>query len=1620
MPIGLSLNIFYFDLEVDPRTQKVLEYGSLVNGNQYRGRNKDKFRVLSETADTICGHNILAHDLPILRKQSFPASFFQKSKIDTLLLSVLLFPKKPYHHLVKDYHLEGTALNNPLADAKLTKELLADLLTAFYELPTPLKVIYYSLLRKKSGFDGFFKHVSKENLLAIDTKEEIVVYIKDHYAKLFCEKAALINFVEYNSTALAFAIAIITVDDTDSLLPSWVKHQFPATTEIINRLRVACLGNHGCPYCDQLSPVKGLKRFFGFEGFRSFDGDEGKPLQEKVVEAALANESFVAIFPTGGGKSLTFQLPALMKGVANNSLTVVISPLQSLMKDQVDVLRNRHGITAAVTINGMLSPLERSEAMEKVERGGANILYLSPESLRSSSIMRLLKNRVINRFVIDEAHCFSSWGQDFRVDYLYIGNFLNKLIKEKIGISRIPISCFTATAKLAVVEDIQTYFFKKLGLDLAVFQTHAKRKNLSYFVLNVKSKEEKVQKLIDLLRAEEGAKIVYVSRVKKSEELVAILKQNGIVSKAYHGRLERDEKISIQDEFMSNDQELEIIVATSAFGMGVDKDNVKVVIHYNISDSLENYVQESGRAGRKPALQAKCFILFDEQDLDAHFQLLNLTKLSHKEVYQVWQGIKEFKRKKFTKSALEIAKKAGWDTEMRDLETKIKVAIAALEETGYVKREENATSVFAQSILVGNVDEAVHKMDLEIHHFTGKRQRENAQRVIGSLISRAQAKEDTRVDRISESLAIERSEVTSILNVFKQIGILSDEKDLTAYYFTVQGKRNSQQVFAKVTKIEEAMFKLIFSSEHVTRKDIYLRELNEEISEQEVDCNLVVLKEILNYWADVNYIKKERIDKPNDQYRISLNMSFDRFKLSMGKRLEIAVYSLKVLSDVYLPIGKEEEHYKDRKLIEFSVLDLKVETEKLIGETLPTKFYEYILLYLHSLKVIELKDGLMIFYNPMKITRKIDNNKKRYTLTDYEKLAHYYESKTEQIHIVGEYAKKQLENNIAATQFVEDYFSLPFEGFLKRYFNQKKGVIRRTITEKKFNEIFSDLSTEQLNVVKDNHENILVAAGPGSGKTRVLVHKVASLLLIEDVKPEQFLMLTFSRPAALEFRNRLQQLVGNVAYQIDIFTYHGFAFQLMGKLGNLERSQIILTKVKEAIQEEEIPLDRIKNKSVVVVDEYQDVSQTEYDFLMSIVDSAEKIRVIAAGDDDQNIYEFRGSSVKYMRDFVTRQSAMMHYLTKNYRARHNLLSFSNLYLATQLSDERLKSNISLSPHKQVNGRIEIVKYQAKHLILPLIEQLVKEEIRGTVAVLTYKNEESILITSLLKQKGIPARLISDKQGFTLGNLLEIRTFTYFIYDGIQDDFGLITAENWKQQKEKILERYQHSENLELVQRIIDTFASTNPKKFRSAWNTYVRELRIEDFYPPEQNTILVSTMHKAKGKEFDHVFILLNNYPLTSEEKKRVLYVALTRAKDNLFIHTNNIDFPRTGIAALDYQENKENYPAPDTIILEAGMKDIQLGYFKASQTERRVKRLSSGMQLFPDVTQVAIFRDENQNRVLKLSQKFTKRLSAKLSQGYQLEKAYVKYIVVWYDEASGNSYRVVLPEIILKHETKG
>ena len=257
-----------------------------------------------------------------------------------------------------------------------------------------------------------------------------------------------------------------------------------------------------------------------------------------------------------------------------------------------------------LTVNGLLSPVERAEALERVANGLATILYISPELLRSRTIEKLLLTRNVVRFVIDEAHCFSAWGQDFRVDYLYIGDFIRELQGKKGLTSPIPVSCFTATAKQKVISDIRDYFQEKLGLELELFTSAASRENLRYTVLHQETEAEKYNVLRSLIEQRDCPTIVYVSRTRRTRQLAEKLTSDGFPARPYNGKMDPSEKIANQDAFIRG--EVKIIVATSAFGMGVDKKDVRLVIHYDISDSLENYVQEAGRAGRDPSIAAEC------------------------------------------------------------------------------------------------------------------------------------------------------------------------------------------------------------------------------------------------------------------------------------------------------------------------------------------------------------------------------------------------------------------------------------------------------------------------------------------------------------------------------------------------------------------------------------------------------------------------------------------------------------------------------------------------------------------------------------------------------------------------------------------------------------------------------------------------------------------------------------------------------------------------------------------------------------------------------------------------------------------------------------------------------
>ncbi len=1599
----INHSITFIDTEIEPKSKKVLDIGAIKeDGSYFHKTSITEFTGFLTGTKYICGHNILNHDIKYIGNAIIEAGIDPKNLIDTLFLSPLLFPKNPYHLLVKDDKLQTDELNNPLNDSIKAKDLFYDEVAAFKQRDEGLQQIFYLLLKDKREFSAFF-HFMGYTTPARDLEELISQKFKNE----ICKQSNLAMLIFTNPIELAYSLSLIAsfIDDRKirSITPRWVLKNYPEVERIMLLLRnKPCVS--GCSYCNEALDIhKGLKRLFGFDSFRRY-GDE--PLQEKAVKAAVDHKSLIAVFPTGGGKSITFQVPALMSGETSKGLTVVISPLQSLMKDQVDNLE-RAGITDAVTINGLIDPIERAKSFERVEDGSVSMLYISPESLRSKTIERLILGRKIVRFVIDEAHCFSSWGQDFRVDYLYIGDFI-KLIQEQKNLEDgIPVSCFTATAKQKVIEDIRDYFKEKLSLDLELFTSKASRTNLQYKVVEKVDDEDKYQSLRDLIEEKNCPTIVYVSRTNKAYLLAERLTKDGFNAKPYHGKMDKQEKSENQDTFING--HTQIMVATSAFGMGVDKSDVGMVIHYEISDSLENYVQEAGRAGRDEKIVADCFVLFNEEDLGKHFILLNQTKLSIKEIQQVWKAVKDITRFRLTvsNSALEIARKAGWDDNVMEIETRVKTAIAALEDAGYLKRGQNIPSVFANSILSKNAQEAIDKINTS-KRFEGK-QKGKAIRIIKKLFSSKSKKHsseetaESRIDHIGDHLGIDNKEVINIVSMLREEGILSDAKDLTVFIKKGENKNRSFAIADSFSKIEDFLLP-IFSEEE---KTFHLKELNEEAEISGcVDVNISKLKTIINFWAIKSWIKRQKLEYSKNHIRvISLNPT-EMLEEKLEKRHELAKFIVDFLYErSNLSLAKADKD-KEEILVEFSVHELKTAYENGINLRLNIDLndIEDTLFYLSKIEAIKIEGGFMVVYNRLTIERTEQDNKKRYTKEDYQKLHQFYENKVQQIHIVGEYANKMIIDYRDALQFVEDYFQLNYSSFLNKHFKgSRQNDIKLNITPAKFKQLFGDLSPTQLKIIKDNETKyIVVAAGPGSGKTKVLVHKLASLLLMEDVKHEQLLMITFSRAAATEFKKRLLKLIGPAANFIEIKTFHSYCFDLLGKVGSLEKSDVILKKTIEKIKNGEVEASRI-TKTVLVIDEAQDMDQDEFNLIRTLMAQNEEMSVIAVGDDDQNIYGFRGASSKYLEQFIRIDTAIKHELVVNYRSKNNLVEFANRFV--KRIPHRLKENPIISIQAD-NGKVKLVRYHGGNLVQPLVNDLLTVGLSGTTCVLTKTNEEALQVTGQLLKNKMQAKLIQTNDGFILNCLLEVRFFLDEVK--VENDVHVISDEIWENAKSELFLKFKNSTKLGVCKNIIKDFEATNPKKkYKSDLDTFIRESKLEDFFNENGETIFVSTIHKAKGREFDNVFLLLENFNPETDDVKRQLYVAITRAKQNLTIHVNSDFLNDVYDGDIEKVDDREIYDAPNELIMQLSHENVYLGYFEYVQN--RISHLVSGDLLVVKEDGCA---NINGDLVLKFSRKFLEVIAAKKSKGYLLKRACINYIVYWLPEGKKQEVKIVLPEI--------
>ena len=874
----------------------------------------------------------------------------------------------------------------------------------------------------------------------------------------------------------------------------------------------------------------------------------------------------------------------------------------------------------------------------------------------------------------------------------------------------------------------------------------------------------------------------------------------------------------------------------------------------------------------------------------------------------------------------------------------------------------------------------------------------------------------------------------------RQEGILADTRDISAYLQDISDKqRKPQQMLENFAKLERYIL------EHIPDESLHItyKQLNDNAVHDGINTSTEKkIRTLLYFLAVKGYAHKKEDGVRN--LIVTRDKDIETIIKRFERRIEVCRFIIERLYSLAEENSKtitEESNNSSsvdsrEKPLQFSVVellnDLKSSNQSLFSDfsSLQLEDVEEALLYLSKIGAMKLEGGFLVLYNAMAIKR-IKEPRLHYKQEDYRMLNEFYKQKIQQIHIVGEYANLMVRDYDAALQYVQDYFQMDYHCFISKYFKgNRETEIERNVTPSKYKKLFGILSKRQKEII-DDHESrcIVVAAGPGSGKTRVLVHKLASLLLLEDVKHEQLLMLTFSRAAATEFKQRLMQLIGNAAHFVEIKTFHSYCFDLLGRVGNLDEAGDVVKQAAEMINNGEVEPNRI-SKTVLVIDEAQDMSKDDYALVSALMKANEEMRVIAVGDDDQNIYEFRGSNSQYLYVLTQTEHSRFIEMTENYRSLRHIVNAANDFARN--IRQRIKSTpiISMS---QEDGEVRIVKHpyeiQEKKVYMyqPILEDVTRllrsnaskeadassRKKNETISILTQTNEEAVIMLALLHCHGIKAKLVQSMDGLRFWNLAEVRYFLKKIDQGIKETKSPIIPDDiWEAAKQQTFQKYATSQALPYLRRSLQIFEQTNRAKYYSDLREFVFESSVEDFCDISKSDIVVSTIHKAKGHEFDHVLMLITHPEHPTDDILRRYYVGMTRAKRTLAIHTNGNLFD--SLKSAQHLYDAQAYDEPNEIVLQLSHKDVNLGFSKPHKDA--ILCLRSGMPL--TYHDHCLCLPSTGRDIAQLSIKMKEKLGKWELKGYKVTDARIRFIVAWKSKDAPRDEKesaIVLADLAMK-----
>ena len=1698
-PSSFSPRCLALDLEVDTGSGRIRRFGAVRADTREtlafgRGPLDDalaRLDSLAEGAAFVLGHNIVAFDLPHLAAAQPGLRLLQLPALDTLRLNPLAFPRNPYHHLVKHYQdgqLRRVQRNDPLLDAGLALELFEDqgnAMRAANARQPDLVLAWHWLTThdpRDAGTDAWFSTMRR----AVRPTDDAAA---DALARLLSGQACSSSVGEIVATAgaegwaLAYALAWLSVAGGNSVMPPWVMHQFPRAGELVRALRDRACESPACAWCRAYhDPERELARWFGFAAFRAEPADaDGLPLQRAIVAAALRGEHVLAILPTGTGKSLCYQLPALSRYDRTGALTIVISPLVALMADQVAGLE-AIGVSCCAALNGLLSMPERADVLEKVRLGDIGILLVAPEQLRSRGFRRAIEQREIGMWVLDEAHCLSKWGHDFRPDYRYVGRF----IRERAGAGpMVPVLCLTATAKPDVIEDILAHFRERIGVALTLFNGGAQRSNLLFEVVPT-SAPEKLGHIHQLLKSAlpedgTGGAIVFCATRRRAEEVADYLARTGLSAAYFHARLPPERKKEVQRAFIAGD--VRVMAATNAFGMGIDKPDVRVVIHADIPGSLENYLQEAGRAGRDRAL-ARCVLLFTPDDVERQFGMSARSRLTQPEIMAILKALRRLEARKHGTDGEVIATPGEILLEEEDAEfvrdsttddTRVRTAISWLEESELLTRDENAVQVFPSSLRVNSVEEAARK--LAAHATLADEYRRVLLGLVRALID-APASEGVSTDELMGITGLTIERLRKALYDLESLGIASNDTALTAFVH-IGIERSSRNRLLRAAELEQAL----------------IDELRELAPELEVgDASVLNLRLATQRLKDAGHaaalpetvlriirgLGNDGRDEAGGAGSLSLRqLDPETVRLVLNRRWSALAHTAQLRR-----AGAERllEHWLSRALPGQRGADLLLDTT--LGNLLAalqadlalkaevrdvSRLLDRALLWLHEMEVIRLNKGLAVFRPAM--TLRLVRDRRAFSGTDYEPLRLHYAEQVVQIHIMAEYAERGLADVAEALHLAMDYFSLERDTFLQRWLPGQTRELGRQTTPESWHAIVESLGNPvQRRIVADNRErtNVLVLAGPGSGKTRVLVHRIAYLVRARREQPAGILALAYNRHAAVEIRRRLRMLIGSDADGVVVLTCHALAMRLagvtfLGRSADVDDASFreVMMQAVALLKGEGLPPDEadaqrarlLRGFRWILVDEYQDVGREQYELIAALVgrtldDEQGRLSLLAVADDDQNIYAFAGASVAYVRQFEADYAAKPVYLVENYRSTAHVIAAANAVIEPaaermktghpiQLDRARLKDAPggtwqALDPVGM--GRVQVLPAGGDPITQAVVAMgellrlaALDPEWRWTrVAVIAREWRYLQPVRTWCELNGVPAQM-ADETIPHFWRLRETQALIDWVRGSVSGLIDVAGVRAWIATRDG-------SRWWELLADAFEAYAQESGEadlpvhhflEWLAEWG---REARRRQF------GVLLLTAHRAKGLEFEHVVVLDGSWHRSGRGEdahaaRRLYYVAMTRAMQTLTLARMGAAHPFIdALEGLPSVQHRQAVTAPaiaaelqqQRVVLS--LKDVDIGFVGRKPAHSREHRAIAALRA-GDALSLRVHGGAHE--LLTGDDTVVGRLARAyvIPQGMHCVTVRVAAIVVWTREWSQPEYaaslvvdrwEVVVPELLL------